>query len=77
MRVRVRLHGGLHIDLGMNSEMIELTPTQGPKVADIVRELGLRAEDVWLVSVNRNRVSNDFTVQNGDLIEIFPIVSGG
>jgi len=61
----------------MNSEMIELTPTQGPKVADIVRELGLRAEDVWLVSVNRNRVSNDFTVQNGDLIEIFPIVSGG
>ncbi len=77
MKIHIKLLGSLHIDLGLDSGTIELTPKKGTKVGELVKELGLNPEEVWLVVVNDVRVSADYSVKNGDSVVIVPPVTGG
>jgi molybdopterin converting factor small subunit len=50
---------------------------QGSSVRDVVHSIGLTGDDVFLILINKHKADLKDTVQDGDFVEVFPIVGGG
>ena len=79
MHVQVKLFATLrrcYPDLGIGEALdVELAP--GATVADLVRQLGLPADEVKIVFVNGVVRETDHALADGDELGIFPPVGGG
>lgn len=49
----------------------------GTTVADVMNELNLPTEEIGATLVNYCHVEEDYQLQDGDTLSIFPLVGGG
>ncbi len=76
MRITVTLYGNLPSYLD-GKEKLTLTPEPGTRVQDLIQQLGLPREEVWLVSVNGSQAAESQLLKDGDDVRVFEPVSGG
>jgi sulfur carrier protein ThiS len=76
IRVTVALHAGLkkYRDGKLESE-VELK--SGATVEDLIEELGMAEEDVWIIGVNGILAKRENLLDNGDRVEFYEPVAGG
>ena len=76
MQITVTLYGNLPSYVN-GKERLTLAPEPGTRVQDLVQQLRLPKEEVWLVSVNGSRAAETQLLKEGDDVRIFEPVSGG
>ena len=78
MKVRVKLHGETkrHVK-GLVGDSLDADVAAGATVADLLRQLGVADEDVWMSAVNKDVVKADHVLADGDAVEVFAPVQGG
>ncbi|MGD8298337.1 MAG: MoaD/ThiS family protein [Desulfobacterales bacterium] len=74
MTIQVQLKLFLHLRKNQ-SQTVELT--DGSKARDLVRILGIRLEDVGVLSINDRQAALDQQLKSGDIISIIPPIGGG
>jgi len=77
--VEVRLFASLekyYPDLGIG-EALNITPDDEAKLGDLLDELKVPKEEIVIVMVNGKREEEDYLLQDGDRIGIFPLIAGG
>jgi sulfur carrier protein len=74
MTIQVQLKLFLHLRKN-RSQTVELT--DGSKARDLVRILGIRLEDVGVLSINDRQAALDQQLKSGDIISIIPPIGGG
>jgi molybdopterin synthase sulfur carrier subunit len=79
MRVRVKLYATLRhfAPSGAIGLPFEIDLTEGAAVADLIHHLRLPAEEVKMIYVNARARPEDWCLEPGDEIGIFPPVGGG
>ena len=66
----------LFLDLRKNrNQTVELS--DGTAAGDLVDLLGIRLEDVGVLSVNDRQAALDQRLKNGDIVSIIPPIGGG
>jgi molybdopterin converting factor small subunit len=79
MRVRIEVSSGLrrHIpDYDARQGVVRVLPP-GARLDELLVLLGLPADEVSLLMVNRAAVKGDRRLEDGDLVGIFPTMEGG
>lgn len=74
MEVNVKLFATLR-DGRFKEQTVELSDHS--KVADVIGKFDLPFEEVAISMVNGRDVDNDYQLQNGDTLALFPPVGGG
>jgi sulfur carrier protein len=74
MTIQVQVKLFLHLRKNRN-QTVELT--DGSKAEDLVRLLGIRLEDVGVLSINDRQADLDQQLKSGDIISIIPPIGGG
>lgn len=77
IQVRVRASGYLQQKMPGRKAERELQLPVGKTVRDVIEELGLPASQVWVIRVNGEHVNPTRTLNDGDYVELFPLVGGG
>ena len=77
MRLTVRLFGDLRRYLPKGQETIEIELPEGSTASDVLERVGIHPGEVWLVRANKQIVSEDTPLNDGDDLEIFEPVGGG
>jgi len=77
MRVRVRLHGHLHAYVESKSSEFELELPSETTLTELIRNLKIPDPEIWIVSLNGNRVPLSTVLSDNDTVSVFPPVSGG
>jgi len=79
MRVRVKLFATLRhfAPSGAVGLPFEVDLAEGAIVADLIHHLGLPGEEVKMVYVNARARPEDWRLEPGDEIGIFPLIGGG
>lgn len=77
MRVRVCMHGHLHIYAESKRPEFELELPSETTVAGLIRNLGIPDPEIWVVSLNGKSVPLSAVLSNSDVVSLFPPVSGG
>jgi sulfur carrier protein len=74
MTIQVQVKLFLHLRKN-RSQTVELT--EGSKARDLVPLLGIRLEDVGVLSINDRQAALDQQLRSGDIISIIPPIGGG
>lgn len=76
MRINVKLYGEFkrHAPGDQNDFMLKIEP--GTTLADVLDTLSI-APDFHVALVNGRRVSKEATFKRGDILVLFPAISGG
>lgn len=74
MTIQVQLKLFLHLRKN-RSQTVEMA--DGSKARDLVRLLGIRLEDVGVLSINDRQAALDQQLKSGDIISIIPPIGGG
>lgn len=74
MNVVVKLFANLRIN---NEKEYALEIKDGSTPADILNKINIPLEDVAIVIINGRRKEIDTSLQEGDIVSIFPPVGGG
>ena len=72
IQVQVKLFLHLRKNLIQTVEM-----TDGSRARDLVRMLGIRLEEVGVLSINDRQATLDQQLKGGDIISIIPHIGGG
>jgi molybdopterin converting factor small subunit len=83
--IEVRLYANLASAAGVSgrrsagapSATLRVEPRPGLTVDDVVREAGVRAQDIFVVMVNGAVAALDSPLADGDRVGLFPPISGG
>ena len=74
MTIQVQVN--LFLDLRKNrNQTVELT--DGSDAGDLVRQLGIRPEEVGVLSINDRQAALDEPLKSGDIVSIIPPIGGG
>ena len=66
----------LFLDLRKNrNQTVEMM--DGSDAGDLVRQLGIRLEDVGVLSINDRQAALDQPLESGDIVSIIPPIGGG
>jgi thiamine biosynthesis protein ThiS len=78
VKLRVKLHGEtkLHVK-GLVGDSLDVDAPNGTTVHDLLRQLGVADEHVWMSAVNKDVVKPDHVLADGDSVEVFAPVQGG
>jgi sulfur carrier protein ThiS len=77
MRIRVRLHGHLHTYVESKNSEFELEIPSETTLAGLICNLKIPDPEIWIVSLNGNRVPLSTVLSDNDTVSVFPPVSGG
>ena len=79
MRVHVKLFATLrrYVKSAVYGVPLEVDLDEGATIADLVHHLNLPAEEVKLAFVNARARPDDWRLEQGDEVGIFPPVGGG
>ena len=78
MRVRVKLHGETkRYVAGLVGDSLEAEIADGTTVAQLLAQLRVAEEDVWMSAVNKDVVKPGHVLADGDAVEVFAPVQGG
>jgi len=72
MRVQVKLFFHLRKDRIKDVELAD-----GSDAGELIRQLGIRLEDVGVLSINDQQATLDQKLEDGDIISIIPPIGGG
>jgi len=80
VEVEVKLYANLQDYLpekaeGSNTFAVEMEP--GKKLGDLIEGLGIPESEVKMVFVNNKKRQEEYEIQDGDIIAIFPPIAGG
>ena len=74
MTIQVQVKLFLHLRKNQ-IQTVELT--DGSNAGDLVRQLGIRLEEVGVLSINDRQAMLDQQLKGGDIISIIPPIGGG
>jgi sulfur carrier protein len=74
MTIQVQVKLFLHLRKNRN-QTVELT--DGSDAGDLVHLLGIRLEEVGVLSINDRQAALDQQLKGGDIISIIPPIGGG
>jgi sulfur-carrier protein len=74
MTIQVQVKLFLHLRKN-RTQTVELT--DGSNAKDLVRQLGIRLEEVGVLSINDRQAALDQQLKNGDTVYIIPHIGGG
>ena len=74
MTIQVQVKLFLHLRKN-RIQTVELT--DGSKTGDLVRILGIRLEEVGILSINDRQATLDQQLKSGDIVSIIPPIGGG
>ena len=74
MTIQVQVKLFLHLRENRN-QILELT--DGSDAKDLIHRLGIRLEDVGVLSINDRQAALDQQLKEGDIIAIIPPIGGG
>ncbi len=74
MTIQIQVKLFLHLRKN-RSQSVELT--DGSRARDLVRLLGIRLEDVGVLSINDRQATLDLQLKDGDIVSIIPPIGGG
>ena len=74
MTIQVQVKLFLHLRKNQ-IQTVELT--DGSNAGDLVRQLGIRLEEVGVLSINDRQAMLDQQLKDGDIISIIPPIGGG
>lgn len=77
MQVIVVPHGDLGRILKNGQRSLTIDCPAGTRVAELLEQLGLGLDEVWLIRHNRQRATADQLLTEGDSLELFAVVGGG
>ena len=72
----VRLHLTL-IEMAGGKKELNIDAKQPVMLTALLESLGVPQEEVGIIVRNRKRDTIDCMIQDGDVVELFPILSGG
>lgn len=72
MRVQVKLFFHLRKDRIQDVELAD-----GSDAGDLIRQLGIRLEDVGVLSINDRQATLDQKLKDADIVSIMPPIGGG
>lgn len=75
--IDVRLFAVLPMRSATGRKQFQVEARPGLSVREVVRGEGLREEDVFLIMINGLQAQLDSTLQDGDVLSLFPPVGGG
>ncbi|MGQ9457268.1 MAG: MoaD/ThiS family protein [Anaerolineae bacterium] len=76
MKVIVHVHGGL-LRFSGGVSPLELDLPEGTTVAEVMARLGVPPSEVFTTVVNRQFVSEDTPLRDGDRLDLVPPIPGG
>ncbi len=74
MTIQVQVKLFLHLRKN-RTQTVELM--DGSNAVDLVRQLGIRLEEVGVLSINDRQAMLDQQLKDGDIISIIPPIGGG
>ena len=77
LQITVRLFSYFRESVKKPDGTLQMALPQGSHVKDIFRSVRLKHNEISLVMINHNRADMDDILQDGDFVEVFPIVGGG
>lgn len=79
MRITVKLHGILHEYLPPESsdKVFELTLEEGSTLSNLVEQLGIPEEVLFLAFLDKQQVTLDTVLQDNGILWLFPPIAGG
>lgn len=77
VKVKVKAYGGLAHYLPEKKEEIEVEVGDGIALRDLVKNLGIPEEEIWLVSVDNEIRPKEAILKGGEEVLIFAPVAGG
>ena len=78
MKVVVRLHGETKRYVkDLVGDSVEAEVPDGATVQQLLDQLGVADEDVWMSAVNKTVVKSEHVLADGDAVEVFAPVQGG
>ena len=77
MQVRVRAIGYLQRRMPDQKEEVMATVSDGTTVADLITQLGPDPTKILFIQVNGEKSTPDRMLAEGDLVDLYPRISGG
>ena len=74
MTIQVQVKLFLHLRKN-RTQTVELM--DGSNAVDLVRQLGIRLEEVGVLSINDRQAALDQQLKGGDIVSIIPPIGGG
>jgi molybdopterin converting factor small subunit len=75
--IQVRLYADLTRTAGGGTTVFEVEARDGLTVNDVLKESGVRSQEVQIVMINGHGARLDSQLGDGDRLGLFPAVSGG
>ncbi|MDZ7373559.1 MAG: MoaD/ThiS family protein [candidate division KSB1 bacterium] len=75
MNVQCKFFAGLRRKFGAKERVLELP--DGARVGDVLRSLGLSAEESYIVLRNGVHADRGERLADGDVLSLFPLIAGG
>ena len=75
MQIKVKLFASLRKQVGKKE--LEFDILRQDKVKDIVKSLNLHENDNFITMINGVHCKLDHTLNDGDVLSIFPMIAGG
>lgn len=78
IKIKIKLFGSLFIDSKITcKEYHKITVSSPVRVIDVINKLNISEKSVLLVLINNRKSSINSTLENKDIIKIYPFVAGG
>lgn len=77
MKIRFRVYGGLSEKFAKLMEKEWHHFEKGMSLASFLEAQNMPPKAYWVATVNKNIVQEDYLLQDGDTIQIFPPTAGG
>lgn len=75
MQIKVKFFASLRNQVGKNE--LEMDISDQNKVRDIIKSLNLSEKDNFITMINGVHCKLDHTLNDGDVLSIFPMIAGG
>lgn len=77
MRVQARIYGDLVRFIEGQKEVVTVELEEGASLSDLLRVLGIPAEEVWMASRRNQIIKGEDVLADGDEVSLFDPVLGG
>jgi len=75
MKINIKFYGQLYWYTDKKKEMeIEVQPKS---IESILEELSVPIGEVFMISINKEKVELDVVPNDGDVVEVYPVIGGG
>lgn len=77
MRVQAKIYGDLIRFVEGQREVVTVQLREGASLSDLLRVLGIPAEEVWMASRRNQIIREEDILEDGDEVSLFDPVLGG